>query len=310
MASKQEHVARRMPEHQRISRTLMSTRPVYLDDNPDANIAMSLTDSSPNWRTHLKRLPCLEVGQFVALFGVLAYLAIHGAQGMGYQWRWNKVPRYLVRVIDGELVWGPLLRGLWVTLEVASMAGVLALAVGLLVALMRYSRSVMGPALAWLYVELIRNTPILVQILIFYFIIAAVFGIPRLWAGVLCLACYEGAFVAEIIRGAVGAVRKGQWEAAQSLGLPGIRIWTDIVIPQAIPLMLPPLGGTLVNLVKHSAIVSVIAVYDLTTQARTVVSDTFLAFEIWLTTAALYLAITIPLSLIVTALERRYRARH
>jgi polar amino acid transport system permease protein len=263
----------------------------------------------PNAKLPAKRLAWLDVGQVLLLLGLLSWLVVHGAQSMQYDWRWDKVPRYLLRVIDGELVWGPLLKGLGVTLDVAWKAGLLALAIGLAVALLRYSRSVMGPALAWAFVELIRNTPILVQILIFYFIIAAVFGIPRLGAGVLCLACYEGAFVAEIIRGAISAVPKGQWEAAHSLGLSRFRCWTDVLLPQALPLMLPPLGGALVNLVKHSAIVSVIAIYDLTTQARTVVSDTFLAFEIWLTTAALYLAITIPLSLIVAWLERRYRAQ-
>jgi polar amino acid transport system permease protein len=121
----------------------------------------------------------------------------------------------------------------------------------------------------------------------------------------LCLAFYEGAFTAEIIRGAIVAVRKGQREASQSLGFPTVDMYRDIILPQAVPLMLPPLGGIVVNLVKHSAIVSVIAVFDLTTQARTVVSDTFMAFEIWLTTAALYLVMTIALSLVVAWLERR-----
>jgi len=94
---------------------------------------------------------------------------------------------------------------------------------------------------------------------------------------------------------------------AQSLGFSPFDMYRDIILPQAIPLMLPPLGGVLVNLVKHSAIVSVIAVFDLTTQARTVVSDTFLAFEIWLTCAAMYLVITIALSMVVAWLERRYQ---
>jgi polar amino acid transport system permease protein len=173
------------------------------------------------------------------------------------------------------------------------------------VALLRLSRSVVGHALAWVYIELIRNTPILVQMLIAYFIVAAALGIPRLWAGVLCLAAYEGAFAAEIIRGAVVAVRAGQWEAGRSLGFAPWHLYRDIILPQALPLMLPPLGGIAVNLVKHSAVVSVIAVFDLTNQARTVVADTFMAFEIWLTTAALYLMITMTLSLAVGWLERR-----
>ena len=193
------------------------------------------------------------------------------------------------------------------SLKVVVVFGLLALVIGLVAALLRLSGSVVGTALAWAYIEVIRNTPILVQILIFYFIIAAIMGIPRQWAGILCLAFYEGAFTAEIIRGAIVAVRKGQWEASRSLGISTIDMYRDIVLPQAIPLMLPPLGGIVVNLVKHSAIVSVIAVFDLTTQARTVVSDTFMAFEIWLTVAAMYLVMTVTLSLGVSWLERRYR---
>lgn len=245
--------------------------------------------------------------QFLLLCGLLTAFAVHGAQSMGYQWKWDKVPRYLYRVIDGELIWGPLMQGMFVTLDITWKAGLLALGIGLLTALLRLSRSMVGPKLAWLYVELIRNTPILVQMLITYFIIAAILGIPRDWAGILCLAFYEGAFVAEIVRGGILAVRKGQREAGLSLGLSDRDLYRDIILPQAVPLMLPPLGGVLVNLVKHSAIVSVIAVYDLTTQARTIISDTFMAFEIWLTTAALYLVVTVTLSICVAWLERRYR---
>ncbi|MCZ4312791.1 amino acid ABC transporter permease [Comamonadaceae bacterium G21597-S1] len=250
-----------------------------------------------------------ETLQFLALIGLLAGFAIQGAQGMGYQWKWDKVPRYLYRVIDGEFIPGPLTKGLLVTLDITWIAAVLALLIGLAVALLRLSRSVVGPALAWTYVEVIRNTPILVQMLIMYFIVAAILGIPRQWAGILCLALYEAAFVAEIIRAGIVAVPKGQREAGLSLGYSGFYLYRDIILPQAIPLMLPPLGGVLVNLVKHSAIVSVIAVFDLTTEARTVISDTFMAFEIWLTTAAMYLVLTITLSIGVAWLERRYQ-RH
>ena len=250
-----------------------------------------------------------ELLQFAVVIGLMLWFIVHGAQSMGYAWKWDKVPRYLYRMVDGELIWGPLTKGLFVTLEIAWKAGLLALVVGLVTAVLRLSSSVVGRAIAWVYIELIRNTPILVQMLITYFIIAALLGIPRLWAGILCVALYEGAFAAEIMRGAIIAVRRGQREAGQSLGFGGFSLYRDIILPQAVPLMLPPLGGVLVNLVKHSAIVSVIAIFDLTTQARNVVSDTFMAFEIWLTTAAIYLVITVSLSFFVLWLERRYRMR-
>ena len=257
----------------------------------------------PPWH----RQPWFEALQFVLLLALAGWLIARGAQSMGYEWKWHKVPRMLWRVVDGELVWGPLLKGLAVTLKLSSMATLLALALGMVTALLRLSGSIVGQALAWCYIELIRNTPILVQILVMYFIVAASLGIPRDMAGVLCLGLYEGAFAAEIMRGAIVAVRAGQWEAGRSLGFGPLHLYRDIVLPQAVPLMLPPLGGVLVNLVKHSAVVSVIAVFDLTNQARSLVSDTFMAFEIWLTTAALYLLVTVSLSLWVLWLEKRFR---
>lgn len=253
------------------------------------------------------RRPAWELLQFLLLTLALAAWAYHGASEMGYQWKWDRVPRYMVRVIDGQWLAGPLLKGLAVTLHLAWQAALLALVLGALAAWMRRASSRVGRALAWSYVELIRNTPLLVQILVCYFILAPTLGLGRETTGVVCLALYEGAFASEIIRGALQAVPRGQREAALSLGMSEPQVARDIVWPQALPLMLPPLAGVLVNLVKHSAIVSVIAIFDLTTQARTIIADTFMAFEIWLTTAALYLCITISLSLVIDAMERRIR---
>ena len=248
-----------------------------------------------------------DVFQFAVLVALFMALAFHGATQMGYQWKWDRVPRYLWRVIDGELIGGPLLKGLWVTLDLAWKSTLLALVLGALAAWMRQAPSHVGRAIAWVYVELIRNTPLLVQILVCYFILAPTLGLSRELTGVVCLALYEGAFASEIIRGALQAVPKGQREAALSLGMSSRITHQDIIWPQALPLMLPPLAGVLVNLVKHSAIVSVIAIFDLTTQARTIIADTFMAFEIWLTTAALYLCITLGLSWAVSLIEQRFQ---
>jgi polar amino acid transport system permease protein len=258
-----------------------------------------------------RRRVIIDLLSFALFVAVLGWIVLRGAQGMGYNWQWFRVWRYLWRNINGEIIWGPLMKGLFVTLQISALAMALTLVIGLATALLRLSSSPVGRVIARVYLEVIRNTPILVQILVFYFIIAHILGISRFWTGVLCLAFYEGAFAAEIIRGGIIAVKRGQWEAARSLGLTGSQTYRDVVLPQAVPLMLPPLAGVLVNLVKHSSIVSVIAIFDLTTEGRTVVADTFMAFEIWLTVAALYLAITIPLSLLVLGLERRFGfARH
>jgi polar amino acid transport system permease protein len=257
------------------------------------------------WRR--RRSAALDVLQFAAFAGLLLWLIVSGAAGMGYNWQWYRVPRYLIQVFDGEVFAGPLLKGLWVTLEISALALLLTIAIGLVTALLRLSGSVAGRWLAVGYVEAIRNTPLLVQLYIVYFILAPILGLERFWAGVLALALFEGAFAAEIFRGGILAVARGQWEAAWTLGLSRAQAYRSVVLPQALRVILPPLAGLGVSLVKHSAIVSVIAVFDLTNEGRNVISDTFMTFEIWLTVAALYLAVTLTLSLGVQLLERRLR---
>jgi polar amino acid transport system permease protein len=276
-----------------------------------ATSALPLLPARERRKATARRAAIIDVVSFSLFTAALGWIILRGAQSMGYNWQWFRVQRYLWRTIDGQIIWGPLMKGLVVTLQISAIALVLALVIGLATALLRLSPGIVGRGIARVYLEIIRNTPLLVQVLIFYFIIAQILGIPRFWAGVLCLAFYEGAFAAEIIRGSIIAVRRGQWEAARSLGLRPFDIYRDVILPQAVPLMLPPLAGVLVNLVKHSAIVSVIAVFDLTTEGRTIVADTFMAFEIWLTVAGLYLLITLSLSLLVLGLERRFgSARH
>jgi polar amino acid transport system permease protein len=100
-------------------------------------------------------------------------------------------------------------------------------------------------------------------------------------------------------------VPRGQWEAARAIGLSSRQILREVVLPQALPLMLPPLTGVLVNLVKHSAIVSVIAVADLATEGRNLISDTLMSFEVWLTIGAIYLSVTVPLAAVARWIETR-----
>jgi polar amino acid transport system permease protein len=183
----------------------------------------------------------------------------------------------------------------------------LTLVLGLLTALLRMSNSLSGQVLARVYLETIRNTPMLVQIYVFYFVIAPVLGIDRFWTGVLCLGLFEGSFASEIIRAGINSVPRGQWEAASSVGLSRFSSYRYVVLPQAIPLMLPPMTGVLINLIKHSAIVSVIAVFELTTEGRNIIADTYMAFEVWLTVAGIYLVLTVSLSIFVGYLERSLR---
>ena len=251
--------------------------------------------------------PVSGVLQYAIVMVGLVWLTIEGASEMGYNWQWYQIPRYFYRVIDEELIWGPLATGLVVTIEISLYSMLLTLVLGLLTALLRMSNSLSGQVLARVYLETIRNTPMLVQIYVFYFVIAPVLGIDRFWTGVLCLGLFEGSFASEIIRAGINSVPRGQWEAASSVGLSRFSSYRYVVLPQAIPLMLPPMTGVLINLIKHSAIVSVIAVFELTTEGRNIIADTYMAFEVWLTVAGIYLVLTVSLSIFVGYLERRLR---
>ena len=251
-----------------------------------------------------------DVSQLVLFFGALIWLTLNGAAQMGYNWQWYRLPKYFWKVIDGELIWGPLMDGLFVTLEIGLYGIIITLVIGLTTAMLRMSQSWIGNLVAQVYLEVIRNTPLLVQMYVFYFVFAPILEIPRFWVGVLCISFFEGTFASEIIRAGILSVQRGQWEASTSIGLSRWNTYRYIVLPQAVPLMLPPLTGVLINLIKHSAIVSVIAVFDLTTQGLDIIADTFMSFEVWLTVAAMYLGITIVLSLLVSILEWRVRGRH
>ena len=242
--------------------------------------------------------------QLIILGGGLIWLLLRGAAEMHYVWQWHRIPQYLYKVIDGELIFGPLIDGLLVTLEISVYSIVLGLLIGLVTAFLRLSDSYSGKLLATVYLELVRNTPLLIQLFVFYFVLGPLFEIDRFWVAVLCISFFEGSFAAEIIRGGILSVPRGQTEAGASLGLSRAAIYRYVTLPQALPIILPPLAGILVNLIKHSAIVSVIAVFDLTTSGLDIISETFMAFEIWITVAAIYLLITISLSVVISRFER------
>ena len=124
-------------------------------------------------------------------------------------------------------------------------------------------------------------------------------------SAVLALSLFEGAYAAEILRAGIVSLHRGQWEAAHSLGLGAFDAYRYVILPQAVHRLLPPLAGQAISLIKDSSLLSTIAVYDLTMQGQKIVSETFLAFEIWFTVAAIYLVMTFGLSLAVRALERR-----
>jgi len=255
------------------------------------------------WRRHGRLL--FDSLAFLAVLIGLSWLIIGGAGDLDYNWQWYRIPPYFYRIEHGVVYPGPLLRGLAITLELTGWSLLFTIILGLAAALLQRSSSWAGHWVARVYVEIVRNTPLLVQLYLVYFILAPILDLDRFVAAVLALAIFEGAFAAEIFRAGIEAIPRSQWEAGRALGLLPYAVYRCVILPQAIRLVLPPLTGLAISLIKHSALVSVIAVADLTTEGRNLIADTFMTFELWFTIAGMYLILTTSLSLLVTWLEQR-----
>jgi len=256
----------------------------------------------------VKRKKVFDILSYALLMVGILWIVIRGAENQGYFWQWFRIPRYLIEFDAGTLRIGPILNGLKITLNIVWISLIVTYAIGLTTALMRLSNFAGMRVLARLYLETSRNTPLLVQIYFIYFIVAPVIGLERFGAAVLALSIFEGAYASEIYRAGIVSLNRGQWEAAHSLGLSTFHTYTDIILPQAIRRILPPLTGQAISLIKDSSLVSVIAVYEMTMQANAIVAETFLVFEIYFTIAAVYLILTISLSQVVNLMEKRMRA--
>jgi polar amino acid transport system permease protein len=243
---------------------------------------------------------------YAAVMFLIIETALRGAEAMGYNWQWYRIPQYFFEETEGGIVLGEIPWGLVGTIILSSLAFALAVGVGLLVALLRLSDLIVGRAVARVFLEIVRNMPLLVLLYVFYYVFGPIFGLDRFTASVLCLGVFHGALISEIFRGGIAAVPPGQWEAAKSIGMTTSQIYRDIVLPQSVRFMLPPMTGEVVNMIKSSAIVSVIAVVELTTVGRNIISDTYLSFEIWFTIAAVYMVVTLIISTFASYLERRY----
>ncbi len=246
--------------------------------------------------------------QIAILLIAIVWVLDSGAQAMGYQWQWERVPDYIAFYEDGE--WWPaeLVDGLIVTLKISAISLFFTLVIGFVTALLRLSNSKVGNAIGTAYVELIRNTPLLVQIYLLYLVFGPVIGLDRFSTAVLALSLFQGAYTAEIFRAGLNSIPKGQFEAAKTLGLSPLFAYKDVILPQVLQRTLPPLTNEVVSLIKNSSIVSVMAIFDLTTEARNIVSETAMPFEIWFTVAAIYLALTLSLSGLSAWLEHKLGA--
>jgi len=203
--------------------------------------------------------------------------------------------------------WDYLVQGLWVTLLVTGAALLASLVVGLIVGVLRLSQNRVLSWISWAYVELMRNTPVLVQLVWVYYCIPILTGIDFsvITSCVIALSLQAGAFVGEIVRGGIRGVDKGQVEAARTIGLSSFQTLYRIVLPQALRRMLAPLVNEAVSLVKNSSLVSVLGVSDLTYRAQVLATTTFRPIEIFTVLALEYLVVCALLSYAASRLERR-----
>lgn len=260
------------------------------------------------WRRLLKPAGS-AVLQIALLLAAMVWLLDSGAEAMGYRWQWQRVPQYLFFYEDGQ--WWPaeLIQGLLITLKISALSLIGTLIIGLTTALLRLSNSVVGRTLSRSYIELIRNTPLLVQIYLLYFVFGPIIGLDRFYTAVLALSVFQGAYTAEIFRAGLNSIARGQFEAAYSLGLNPYATYKTVILPQVLQRTLPPLTNEVVSLIKNSSIVSVMAIFDLTTEGRNIVSETAMPFEIWFTVAAIYLLLTLTLSGIAALMEHKLGAQ-
>ncbi|AJC19503.1 amino acid ABC transporter permease [Pandoraea pulmonicola] len=206
--------------------------------------------------------------------------------------------------------WQDLARGALVTVEVTACALALGCVLGLLVGMGR-----LNPAhrirygICTAYVTFIRGTPLLVQLFILFFGLPQ-FDIllPAFMCGVLGLGIYSGAYVSEIVRGAIQSIERGQMEAARSLGMPYGMAMRSVILPQAIVRMIPPLGNEFIALIKNSALVSLLTIHDVMHEGQKIISVSYRSLEVYLAIAFVYLILTGVTTLLLQRAEKSLRA--
>lgn len=199
-----------------------------------------------------------------------------------------------------------LLSGLQVTILLAIAALAVALVLGTLIGVVRVLPLPVLPGLGTAWVEFFRNTPLLVQMFIWFYGLPSVgISLPPLLAAVVALGIYTSAFVAEAVRAGIQAISRGQVDASRSLGMSYLQTMRFVVLPQAFATTVPPLGNLAIALAKNTSIASAIAVGDLLYQGEVLNARTFKTYEFFTAVALLYLVLTIPMSLGVNYLERR-----
>lgn len=203
---------------------------------------------------------------------------------------------------------GRLAEGFRMTIRLSLASLGLSLILGMACAVFQSSGVLILRYLAKLYVAFIRGTPLIMQIYLFFYIIGTAFGIEnRFISGVLILSVFEGAYIAEILRGSMLSIEASQLEAAKAVGFTKQQTFLYVILPQLTARTLPALTGQFASIIKDSSLLSIIAVIELTQTMREITSFNFKLFECYFLLGILYLCLTLPLTLISKRFERRYR---
>ncbi|KRN26107.1 glutamine ABC superfamily ATP binding cassette transporter, substrate binding and permease protein [Secundilactobacillus similis DSM 23365 = JCM 2765] len=203
--------------------------------------------------------------------------------------------------------WKYFAEGIEYTLIISAVSVVIGVALGTLLALMRFAKSKFLHAIAIAYIEFVRGTPLMVQVMFVYFGIGIIVNLPALLSGIIAVSLNSGAYVAEIIRGGINSVSKGQTEAASSLGLKRGDMLRYVVLPQALKNIWPALGNEFVSLIKESSIVSIIGVTDLIYQLNIVRADTYRGVMPVFVAMVIYFVLTFILTRILNFYERKMK---
>ena len=252
------------------------------------------------WRMEDNEAPSLisRLLAFALVLLLLSALFFFSFSQLQYGWNWTAVWQYRQKFLHG-----------WMTTLLISVAALgLSLLISVFFALARRSRLLPLRYLAMLYIEGVRGTPPLVQILVFFYVVADAFGINnRYVVGILTLAFFAGAYLSEIIRAGIESIGVSQIESARAIGLSPLQTYRFVILPQVVRRILPPLAGQFASLVKDSSLLSIIAVSEFTLNAQEVNAFTFSTLESYLPLAVGYLLLTLPISLFSRHLEQKFR---
>ncbi len=232
----------------------------------------------------------------VILFLLIIFIWF-GFNQLDYEIRWSSLYDYRWNFLKGTLN----------TIIISSISLVTSLLIGIFFGLSQKSSFLLLRYFSLTFIEIIRGTPLLVQILIFFYVIANAVGLDnRFISGIIIMSIFSGAYIAEIVRGGVESIGKSQWETGRAIGLNTTQIYRYVVFPQVITRILPSLAGQFVSLIKDSSLLSIIAIKELTMAAREMNANTFSTLEAYIPLAIGYLILTIPISRLTRKIEKKY----